>query len=299
MAVLSLRLYRGPVETFVEFSLSFFYSGGAATKEFMLIVASLLIVGLFVGLLSSIFGLGAGVIMMPAFLFLFPSLSQQTIIASSLLVIVANSGANIFHFSRSNFKGRALVFIPLIAAACGGIFLGGFLSSFTSVAMMKLVFAVAITPTAVLMWRVRIPNPSGQGKNHLPVVNYLQLKVGTSGFLGGLVSGLTGLGGGSMMVPLLTRFLHLSPPQVSLYSNTTMAATSLLGCVSFSFMSPPPLGEGGPFPSLSGGAIEPGPFLLGDGGGPVDLSFWGLDCSKGAASDSSKGHVSHSYVACC
>ena len=58
----------------------------------------LIITGMFVGLMSSFFGVGGGSLMMPILFMLYPDIPAQAIIPSSLGVIFLNSLINNYHF---------------------------------------------------------------------------------------------------------------------------------------------------------------------------------------------------------
>ena len=51
--------------------------------------------------------------------------------------------------------------------------------------------------------------------------------------LGGLVSGMTGLGGGAVMVPLFISVLKIPLNRVSAYSNIAMGAATFFGVIKF------------------------------------------------------------------
>lgn len=111
-------------------------------------IIGLLIVGLFAGFMSSMVGIGGGVIIVPALVFLF-GMNQKMAQGTSLLMLalpVAAAGAYTY-FKTGNLDWRASL---LLAATfvIGGYF-GGTLANRLDTTIIKRVFAVFMIVVAV------------------------------------------------------------------------------------------------------------------------------------------------------
>jgi uncharacterized membrane protein YfcA len=150
--------------------------------------------GLAAGVASGLFGVGGGVLMVPAALYLVPGTAFKEATAVSLLVILGSAGIGVWghHRKRSVDFRRAL---PLV--------LGGFLTTGLSVllvervenALLQALFGVLLALTGLRMVSGGTPRPRAfspwGGRAYLFGL----------GALGGLLSGAFGIGGGILMVP--------------------------------------------------------------------------------------------------
>ncbi|RRJ83509.1 sulfite exporter TauE/SafE family protein [Aestuariirhabdus litorea] len=148
-------------------------------------------------------GIGGGVVIVPALIFLLgwqgfpPELIVITAVASSLGTIIFTS----ISATRAQIKRGAVdwvIFRRWVLLVIGGSFLSGFVAQQLPPQVMKVAIAIFLLLVALIMLSKWIPNPSRQ----------MPGRAGTSllGLLSGLVSGLAGIGGGNVMVPLMVLF---------------------------------------------------------------------------------------------
>jgi uncharacterized protein len=167
--------------------------------------ACLFFTGLVSGTVSGAFGVGGGSLMTPVQFWLYTAGGMDSTLAirlafgTSLAVIIPTmiSGA-LAHHSRGAVDWQAA--IPMgITAVVGGL-AGGVAASFLPGSVLRMFFAAFILIMAVRMiWNLRecpVCNPRGS------TVWFLVI-----GLFIGILSGLTGLGGGALLVPVLVILL--------------------------------------------------------------------------------------------
>ena len=173
--------------------------------DLIVYILILLLTGTFVGFASGLLGIGGGFIMVPVQFFLLtalgidPDTSLRVAFATSLMVILptALSGA-LGHWRR----GAVLTGPAIILGTTGiiGGVLGAVISSQSPAALLSFIFGILALGSALWMIASRYPEID-KDPSH-PKQSYLFW-----GFLGGFSSGLLGIGGGVVMVPLLNILL--------------------------------------------------------------------------------------------
>lgn len=167
--------------------------------------ACLFVTGIVSGTVSGLFGVGGGSLMTPVQFWLYTAggmdstLATRLAFGTSLAVIIPTmvSGA-LGHHRRGAVDWKATV--PMGCAAIFGGLAGGMAASHIPGSVLRLFFAVFILIMAVRMvWQLReCPACEIRGST----VQYLCI-----GFFIGILSGLTGLGGGALLVPILVILL--------------------------------------------------------------------------------------------
>jgi len=196
----------------------------------------------FVGVVASLVGVGGGVFVVPLLSLVF-GFSVQEAVGTSLTMIVFTSLASTLSYSRQK---RIDYKIGLILAftSIPGAFLGAYLTSFISTRLLGLIFGFFLIFVAFQMifqlgflrlrspaigegWRRKIVDSEGIiFEYNARVLFGLALS-----FFGGLSSGLLGIGGGSVMVPILY-FTMSMPMHVTVATSMfIMIFTSISGVV--------------------------------------------------------------------
>jgi len=167
--------------------------------------ACLFFTGIVAGTVSGLFGVGGGSLMTPVQFWLYTAGGMDSTPATrlafgtSLAVIIPTmvSGA-LGHHLRGAVDWKAAV--PMGLAAIFGGLAGGMVASRIPGSMLRMFFAVFILVMAVRMiWQLRecpACEPRGSAGQYLCI-----------GFFIGILSGLTGLGGGALLVPILVILL--------------------------------------------------------------------------------------------
>ena len=163
-------------------------------------IVTYLLTGTVAGLMAGLLGVGGGLIIVPALATLFvhqgftPDTVMHYAVGTSLATIIPTSISSLLAHQR-----RGSVHWPVVRIMVPGILLGALASAWLakqfSSAGLALVFGVFVMLVAVQLLAGAKPSPHRQ----LPGVAAL----GITGSVIGLVSGLLGIGGGSLTVPFL------------------------------------------------------------------------------------------------
>jgi len=170
------------------------------TLAFGLYLAAYAAIGMLAGVMAGLLGVGGGVVIVPLLTTLFelqgfsPDATVHLALGTSLGTIVITSISS----SRAHHR-RGAVDFPIVMRVAPGIVLGTWLAAAMAVrqssATLKLLFAVFLLLVAGQMLR----GTAVIGTRQLPG----RLALNLVGFGIGVVSGLVGIGGGSMSVPFL------------------------------------------------------------------------------------------------
>lgn len=162
----------------------------------------LLPLGILAGLLSGLLGIGGGLIFSPLLLAL--GLSPHHALATSTLAIVPTTLAGSWTHLRSGQVPRPATAAIAAGAAAGALLFshaGAALAGWHLLALQSLMYTVL---AFVVAPRQDAAAFQAAGTDHLPLAG-----IGAVGLVAGLASGMLGVGGGIVMVPLLVRLLGL------------------------------------------------------------------------------------------
>ena len=185
-----------------------------------------LLLGLFIGIFGGMFGLGGGIIMVPLLLFLFKK-NVYTATATSLAVIgpmaLAGSISNAF---KGNINYPAFIFMSL--GAVGGAYLGAAWAKKVPQEVLRKMLGAAVLLTSLAMI-FKISNP---GEGSLPSFNLSgSLVLMGLGVVVGIFSGMLGLGGGVLMLPMMIFGFGFSAHMATATSLAIMVPTSASGSI--------------------------------------------------------------------
>ena len=180
------------------------------------------------GVLSGLFGIGGGAVLVPL-LVLVAHLPQHTAHATSLAAIVLTALSATLAF----WSQDAVAFGPGLVVAAGaitGAWLGAGLMHRLSAVNLRRAFAVLLVLTAVqLLSGLGTPQPGDAallGSGAVAVVGFALL-----GLAAGVLSALMGVGGGVIMVPALVLLAGLSQHTAEGTSLLVIVPTSVMGAV--------------------------------------------------------------------
>jgi uncharacterized protein len=205
----------------------------------------LFLVGIAAGTLGSLVGLGGGIIVVPALIYLgtfiptIGEISPQVAVGTSLIVVIftgLSSTLAYMKYKTVDYKSGLLFFI---GSGPGGI-VGAFVNKSMDVQSFSLYFGIfMIMVSIILMVRGKIkPIKATEGKYH-----YSRSFINDEGvesnygfnpmialpiaFIVGFISGLFGVGGGSLMVPAMI-LLFLFPPHIAVATSMFMIFLSAI-----------------------------------------------------------------------
>ena len=154
------------------------------------------------GVLSGLLGIGGGLVFSPLLLLLGLT-PHQALATSTLAILPTTLGGTWSHLSNRSLPLRPSLAIGLGAAASGALFadVGDDLSG-----ALLLCLQAGMYGLLTLVLRRQTNRDGGPAETQVPVPLLPLLGVG---LVAGMATGLLGLGGGLVMVPLMVRFLQL------------------------------------------------------------------------------------------
>ena len=167
--------------------------------------------GLVAGLLSGFFGVGGNFILVPL-LALALGLTQHQAQGLTLAALLPPLGLPaVWQYRRQGVPLLWPVVGLLILGFLPAIPLGSLVANQLPSPVLRLIFAVLLTAAAVRTWRT--PKAHAE-REHLtaPPKGSVPITL-LAGFVAGFASGLLGIGGAIVLIPMLTRFLKLSQKQ--------------------------------------------------------------------------------------
>ncbi|UQZ83628.1 hypothetical protein SK3146_02815 [Paenibacillus konkukensis] len=202
-----------------------------------------------VGLLSATFGslvgLGGGVIIVPALVYLGPwfigqHISVATAVGTSLAVLIFTAFSSTITFykqKRVDFRSGWLYFIT-----CGpGAMLGSYTTQFVNAQSFQLIFGLFMLVMASLLvardyikplqvnWSIQRTFTDAQGKRH--EYGYGIVPALAIGLIVGFISGLFGIGGGSLFVPAMVILFRYPAHVATATSMFVIFLSSIMGSV--------------------------------------------------------------------
>lgn len=159
--------------------------------------------GIVAGILAGMLGIGGGVVIVPALIMILsaqdfpPEFIVITAVATSLCTIIFTSASA----ARAQIKRQAvdwIIFKLWAPTVVAGSFLSGFIAARLPATVLEIGIAVFLLVISLIMLSRWVPDPS----------RTMPGKAGTTGLglFSGVLSGLAGIGGGNVMVPLMIFF---------------------------------------------------------------------------------------------
>ncbi|WP_163555394.1 sulfite exporter TauE/SafE family protein [Helicobacter suis] len=195
----------------------------------MEVITSLLflLLGVFTGILAGFFGIGGGMVIVPTMLFL--GHSYASAVGISILQMALSSVVG----SVANFKKGLLNMSVGLYAGFGGLIGAGFSGLILKYIPHKILLGLFILVTLYSLLRFVL---GGSQKSQERQIQNLTSKDKFNllwiGAFTGIFAISLGIGGGVLMVPLLSRYLNLSPKQSVPLSLFFVVFSSISGVIS-------------------------------------------------------------------
>ena len=214
----------------------------------------LFLAGSLSGFTAAFFGIGGGVIITPLLYTLFPELPPAAVISCSLGVILMNSSLNSWYFWRQKaYQSQLHLFMgPPLAL---GILASSLLVPLLPPQATKTLLGFLILATMVHLVLRPPPGPSSP----LPVLdNRQKFLVAAAALFSGVLSGVSGVGGGLLLIPVMTMIVKAPLSLIPPYLNISMAMGGLTGIISYTLQTPSaPLFPGHPLGDWQVGYFNP------------------------------------------
>lgn len=158
--------------------------------------------GAIAGLLSGIFGIGGGLVIVPTLLFCFkylgisPEVAIHMAIGTSLAIILITASNSVYgHHSRGSVDWNVFkkIFISLVI----GTILGSLISNLLSAKVLEIIFSIYLVLVSIKMFfDVKVKDQEEKETKNILFK--------TVGFIIGFKSAILGIGGGTISIPFLT-----------------------------------------------------------------------------------------------
>jgi uncharacterized membrane protein YfcA len=183
------------------------------------------VIGVVGGMLSGLVGVGGGIVFVPGLLYAGGWRIQEAV-AASLVIIIFSSLSGTIRNARSADPVNWRVAGLLSLAVAPSSLLGVFISRVSPEIVVKLAFAT-------LLLALAYPTARGGGeydpdRKHIPL-----LLVFLAGVFIGTLSGLVGVGGGVVMVPLMVLGMGLTTKKAVSTSLAVVMFTGLVGAAGY------------------------------------------------------------------
>lgn len=183
-------------------------------------------VGLGAGILSGLFGVGGGVVLVPGFV-LFLGLAQHSAHATSLAAMILTAGAALQPFAMDG----SVAWIPGVAIASGalvGAVIGASIMDRLSATRLRQAFAVLLVLVAL---RMLVPielvgSGAEQSIDAVRALAFAGLGVAT-----GTLSALMGVGGGVILVPAMVLLFEFTQHTAEGTSLLVIVPTAVMGAL--------------------------------------------------------------------
>jgi uncharacterized protein len=184
-----------------------------------------------IGFISGLLGIGGGIIMTPVQYWIFTSsginsdMAIRIAFATTLAVILPTAASGVWqHQRRGCILWKIAVFMGLFTAV--GSFLGALIASRLPGSALKLGFGILALVIAVRMLTVRVSDDERPIRNNPWLWITLALPMG-------VITGILGIGGGIMVVPILVLVLRLTMRQAVGTSLAIMLFTATGGIIGY------------------------------------------------------------------
>ncbi len=180
------------------------------------------IIGLGIGVVAGLFGVGGGFLIVPTLVLM--GLPVHQAIGTSLACITISALSSAYTHLR---RGAVLFRVVLVKEAFSMPFaaVGAYLSYLLPEKALKLIFAALLVYLAYRM----VKEGRGTCKREVGEINYMRVPL--VGILAGLTSGLLGISGGVLNVPLFHTFIGLPMRYAVGTSSLSLFFTALAGTV--------------------------------------------------------------------
>jgi len=194
-------------------------------------IIALLITGVGVGFASGLLGVGGCFIMVPVQFWALTSVGVDPTVAiriafgTNLLVVLptAFSGAMTHHKKGAVIWKAGVIFG--IAGAVGAFF-GAFIAAHLPGEVLKVAFGVAVILGALRMLTAKPPQITDEPSDSIAAFILWGIPLG-------IVSGIVGIGGGVLMIPIMVYFLKFKMHQAVGTSTALMIFTAFGGSISY------------------------------------------------------------------
>jgi uncharacterized protein len=189
-----------------------------------------LVIGAVAGFLGGLLGIGGGVITVPCLFYVFHLLNfpqpyiMHMAIATSLAAMIFNTAAATWaHNKRHGVLWD--VFRKMVPGLIVGSILGAIIATWLSGVFLEIIFGIFLCALAFYFYRKKAIRIGTHKLPPTPVLSFYSCCIGA-------FANILGIGGGSMVVPLLTSYKIADRKAIGTSSAATLV-TTVLGAISY------------------------------------------------------------------
>ncbi|MDR3205889.1 MAG: sulfite exporter TauE/SafE family protein [Candidatus Methanoplasma sp.] len=207
------------------------------------LIAELIAIGVGSGILGALFGIGGGIVFVPVLTILFGLLAGEAV-AVSLVGIIASSAGAASHYVEKGAANVRLGLLLEISTAIGAM-IGAAVAVYVENWILLVIFAIVEIYSAASM--ILIPERASESTDADDALtfSYIDAKGGAAHryrlsnlwqgtalcAAAGAMSSMTGVGGGTVKVPLMNLLMHVPIRAASNTSNYMIGITAASGAV--------------------------------------------------------------------
>lgn len=206
------------------------------------VILILLAVGIFAGILSGLFGVGGGIIIVPSLLAVYSYTNFSSpyavhiAIATSLFTIIFTSISSAHkHFGHGNVTWKAAIIIGIASSVT--VFIFSKIAVNMPGELLKKIFSFVLVIVALKMLfdkkRKDNDDDSGAGKEKTGALISIFI-----GGLSGVIAAFSGLGGGGFIVPLMHYLMKMNFKKAIGTSSAAILFTAVAGVISYFVNAP-------------------------------------------------------------
>lgn len=191
----------------------------------------LILTGVGVGFTTGLLGVGGGFLIVPVLYFLLQLLGVESTLAirvafgTSLAIILPTALSSAYgHHRKHSVIVKAALFLG-VSGFVGGL-IGGLIATHLPGDILKSIFALVLLFVAFRMLLFKEPDEETEKVDHIPLFIFW-------GFIAGIMSGLVGIGGGVILLPVMVLLLNFNMKEAGGTSSAVIVLTSIGGIISY------------------------------------------------------------------
>lgn len=172
----------------------------------------LLIMGAIVGILSGLFGIGGGIILVPILKYYYQlqlnvpiDLTMQMAVATSLTIIIFTTGSASYNYIKKN-QVNFQIFYHMIPGSCVGILIGTLTAHLINEKTYAKLFSILLIVVGIKLLVPKLKKIPDNAGIETEIKHEINLQFYLFSMISGMISALFGIGGGIINTPY---FLHL------------------------------------------------------------------------------------------